>query len=98
MRREYGRVPDSGQSFDLTVTAYQVQGQDAILPYNDELQIIIEDNGQGLPAQEGSTQNGGQGLALHSTMMAIIGGSMSIDSIAGEYTQVTLAFPSSIAS
>lgn len=57
-----------------------------------ELQIIIEDSGQGLAGQE--NRNGGQGLALHSTMMAIIGATLSISSAAGGFTRDTLAFPS----
>lgn len=35
----------------------------------------------------------GQGLALHSTMMAIIGGTLTIDSLPGRMTRVQLAAP-----
>jgi signal transduction histidine kinase len=58
-----------------------------------ELQILIEDNGRGLLSHERSADNGGQGLALHSTMMAIIGGTLSLSSIPGQYTRVVLALP-----
>jgi len=91
----HGRSPTSDEPFILTISARQPVGQDCILSLDTrELQIIIEDNGQGLAARESSNHNGGQGLALHSTMMAIIGGTLSINSAAGDYTRVTLAFPS----
>ena len=35
----------------------------------------------------------GQGLALHSTMMAVIGGTLTIDSMPEEYTRVSLVLP-----
>jgi anti-sigma regulatory factor (Ser/Thr protein kinase) len=63
----------------------------------DGLQIYIQDNGvglgghvrQGLRPPPGS----GQGLALHGTMMAVVGGSLSVESVPGEYTRVTLVLP-----
>jgi signal transduction histidine kinase len=56
------------------------------------LEIRIEDNGVGLECGS-STPNAGQGLALHSTMLAVIGGTLSIDSVQGEGTRVVLAVP-----
>ena len=38
-------------------------------------------------------RGGGQGLALHSTMMAVIGGTLTIDSMPEEYTRVSLVLP-----
>jgi signal transduction histidine kinase len=38
---------------------------------------------------------GGQGLALHSTMMAVIGGFLSVESAPGQYTRITLELPES---
>ena len=35
----------------------------------------------------------GQGLALHSTMMAVIGGTLTIDSMPEEYTRISLVMP-----
>jgi chemotaxis protein histidine kinase CheA len=35
----------------------------------------------------------GRGLALHGTMMAIIGGALSIESSPGQYTRVRLSAP-----
>jgi signal transduction histidine kinase len=41
----------------------------------------------------GSAGGSGQGLALHSTMMAVVGGSLSTESVPGEYTRVVLSLP-----
>ena len=35
----------------------------------------------------------GQGLALHSTLLAVVGGSLTIDSQPGMFTRVTLWLP-----
>jgi signal transduction histidine kinase len=60
--------------------------------------LVIEDNGNGVVAlpKEAAPLNGagtGQGLALHSTLMAVIGGSLSLDSEPGRYTRVVLSLP-----
>jgi hypothetical protein len=90
----HGRDPDLQAPFVLTITARRPVMADRLLSgENGELQIIIEDNGQGLVGQGFSSTNGGQGLLLHSTMMAIIGGALSVSSVPGAYTRVTLAFP-----
>jgi len=57
------------------------------------LQVTIQDDGAGLPAAGGSEPHAagnGQGLALHSTLMAVIGGSLALESVPGEYTRVVL--------
>jgi signal transduction histidine kinase len=53
------------------------------------LQITVEDSGPGFQHESGQ----GQGLALHSTLMAIVGGSLSVDTIPGQRTQVQLTLP-----
>jgi nitrogen-specific signal transduction histidine kinase len=35
----------------------------------------------------------GQGLALHSTLLAVIGGSLSVESEVGAYTRVRIYLP-----
>lgn len=58
----------------------------------DGLQVLVEDDGVGLggpPADPGT----GQGLALHSTMMAVIGGTLAVESLPGQYTRVLLTLP-----
>ncbi len=62
----------------------------------NELQILIKDNGVG-PRRGGSspqnTSNGGHGLALHSTMMAVVGGTLAIEGAAQGGTHVMLTLP-----
>ena len=86
----YGRGHDSGRSLRLLV---EILWQDGVL-------IRIEDDGAGLEATANNHDNGGsgQGLALHSTMMAVIGGYLSVESVPGSYTRVSLAIPQEICS
>lgn len=79
----YGRNPSGTAPFTLTVQVAAENG----------LQLVIKDNGVGVTAVT-ANKGSGQGLALHSTMMAVIGGALTIDSIPGTYTQVTLSLPS----
>jgi hypothetical protein len=45
----------------------------------------------GMPLLNQRQETGsGQGLVLHSTLMAVIGGSLTIETKAGEYTRVIL--------
>lgn len=63
-----------------------------------QLQITVEDDG---PALRGTAEDAhqpmgeeltaGQGLALHSTLMAVAGGSLSIELVPGQTTRVQLA-------
>ena len=57
------------------------------------LEITIEDDGVGLGAGSASDPGSGHGLALHSTMMAVVGGILAIESAPGAYTRVTLRLP-----
>ena len=71
--------------------------------WHEGLEIVVEDDGAGIEGGNrtlaGSTngsgpQSGsGQGLALHSTMMAVVGGSLGVESAPGEYTRVSLSLP-----
>lgn len=55
--------------------------------------LVIEDNGVGMaPAKDGSSGSG-QGLALHSTMLAVVGGTLAAESVSGTYTRVQLTIP-----
>jgi signal transduction histidine kinase len=79
----YGRGVDQARPLHLTIA----------VTCNSGLEIAIEDDGVGLrdaAAPEGSS---GQGLALHSTMMAVIGGALLVDSLPGHYTHVVLRIP-----
>ncbi|MCB9420380.1 MAG: hypothetical protein H6667_11265 [Ardenticatenaceae bacterium] len=59
--------------------------------WHDGLEIIIEDNGVGLGTVSPNSGSG-HGLALHSTMMAVIGGELSVESLPGQFTRVTLRY------
>ena len=62
----------------------------------DGLQITIEDNGVGVEAADAMSHGAGQGLALHSTLMAVAGGSLELRSQSGEYTRVILHVPEEV--
>jgi len=61
--------------------------------WKDGLEILIEDNGAGMPSTKGEDAGSGQGLALHSTLLAVIGGSLAVESKAGEFTRIRLFAP-----
>lgn len=61
------------------------------MQHSDQLAITITDDGVGLGNSE--TMGAGQGLALHSTMMAVVGGEVVVDTAAHQFTQVTLNVP-----
>jgi signal transduction histidine kinase len=59
--------------------------------WKDGLVIQVQDNGVGMdPA---TPPSGGHGLALHSTLMAVVGGSLTVESLPGAYTRVQLYLP-----
>lgn len=63
------------------------------ISWEDGLVISIQDNGIGFDPTIKNVENYGHGLALHSTLMAVVGGSLAIDSIPGKNTQVILKLP-----
>ncbi len=78
---KYGR--GAASPFRLTVS---LAGQAGVV-------LMVTDNGVGISAEGEATssqQGSGQGLALHSTMMAVVGGTLSVDSRPGKYTKVSL--------
>jgi signal transduction histidine kinase len=65
------------------------------------LKITVEDNGVGLqPSQPVDANNSlpkdSRGLALHSTLMAVIGGSLTLESNPGVFTRLTLFLPENL--
>lgn len=79
----YGRNGDSSRILHLTIAAL----------WHDGLEISVEDDGVGLGAARPTAESSGQGLALHSTMMAVIGGTLTTDSVTGKYTRIALTLP-----
>jgi signal transduction histidine kinase len=63
------------------------------ISWRNGLEIRIEDDGVGLALAGPGSAGSRQGLALHSTMMAVIGGSLAIESEPGAYTRATLSLP-----
>jgi signal transduction histidine kinase len=57
------------------------------------LSILVEDDGVGLERTSGASRGSGQGLALHSTMMAVVGGALVVESVPDQYTRVQLTLP-----
>ena len=80
----HGRNPDSPESFCLWVSITAREG----------LEVTVKDNGNGLSPANLAPQGNGQGLALHSTMMAIVGGTLAAESLPGQYTRITLTLAS----
>lgn len=78
----YGRGEDGARPLQLSVS----------VSWPDGLLILIEDNGVGFQAAAPSTGSG-QGLALHSTMMAVVGGAITVESVPGKCTRVFLLLP-----
>lgn len=67
---KYGRGESPTTPFTLTFTL-------TTAPY---FALEIRDNGVGVEATTQLEQGSGQGLALHSTMMAVVGGSLTVES------------------
>ncbi len=57
------------------------------------LVICIQDDGVGMETTKVSNDDSGQGLALHSAMLAIVGGVLDVESVPGMYTRVTIKLP-----
>lgn len=79
----HGRGGGKGRSLHVRIRARN--GEEGLL-------LEIEDNGVGLDESDGARANG-YGLALHSTMMAVVGGTLELDSAPGHYTRVRLQLP-----
>lgn len=58
----------------------------------DNLSLEIEDNGIGLDQQFADAAQG-YGLSLHSTMMAVVGGTLELESAPGHFTRIRLSLP-----
>jgi signal transduction histidine kinase len=90
----HGRGEDSQYHLCLKIALQSDEG--------GGLRLTLEDNGVGLEARytRGALEAGkaestgsGQGLALHSTLMAVVGGSLTLSSLPGQYTRLALELP-----
>jgi signal transduction histidine kinase len=79
----HGRPPGAGVPHHLQIE----------LNWQEGLALTIQDDGIGLPIARGDISVTGQGLALHGTLMAVIGGSLVIESIPDSFTRVRLLLP-----
>jgi signal transduction histidine kinase len=61
--------------------------------WRDRLVINIKDDGIGFDPSTSNGKDRNHGLAMHSTLMAVVGGSLAIDSFPGRYTRVILKYP-----
>jgi signal transduction histidine kinase len=79
----HGRQSASGHPINLAI----------LIDWDGRLTIRVQDDGSGFDPSFLDGKNMGQGLALHSTLMAVVGGSLSVERIAGKTTQVILRLP-----
>ena len=79
----HGRGDEAGRSLELDVT----------IEFGDGLRIVVTDNGVGFDAAPSGGAVGGSGLVLHTTMMAVVGGSLQVNSAPGSGTQAVVALP-----
>ena len=79
----YGRNGEPGRALHLTVSVL----------WRDGLEVAIEDDGIGLGAASESGEGSGQGLALHSTMLAVLGGTLTAERTQDARTRVVVALP-----
>jgi signal transduction histidine kinase len=65
----------------------------ATIQHSQELEIVIEDECAGNLVTKHKEPSSGQGLTLHSTLMAVIGGELSFEQVAEQATRVVLRIP-----
>lgn len=60
-------------------------------------ELIVEDDGVGISnaasGRDAGNEGSGEGLALHSTLLAVMGGSLTVESRDGQFTQVVMRMP-----
>lgn len=76
----HGRGGDAQRPLNLAVSVENGAG----------LRVIIDDDGVGRPAAR-SADHGGSGLLFHTAMLAVVGGTLSVEDRSGGGTRVTIA-------
>jgi signal transduction histidine kinase len=79
----HGRQSESDHPINLHIA----------ISWDGRLMIRIQDDGVGFDSSLINNENSGQGLALHSTLMAVVGGSLAVESIPDKCTYVILQYP-----
>lgn len=79
----HGRLSPSDHPINLHIS----------LSWDERLTIRIQDDGVGFNSGLRKNEDLGHGLALHSTLMAVVGGSLELESIPEKYTYVILTYP-----
>jgi hypothetical protein len=82
---KYGRGGDGSRPLHLKISLRGV----------DSMELTVEDDGVGMSAVESAKDGTGQGLALHGTMMALVGGQLIVENRPGGGTAVKLNLPQS---
>ncbi len=82
---KHGRGPQNSHRLNLIMT----------LKWNEGLNLSILDDGVGVQAPSVSAQRGGagQGLQLHTTMLAVVGGQLTLESQPDQGTHVDIYVP-----
>jgi signal transduction histidine kinase len=79
----HGRLSESDHPINLHIA----------ISWDDRLLIRIQDDGVGFDSSLKNTENNGHGLALHSTLMAVVGGSLAVESIPDKCTNIIVEYP-----
>jgi signal transduction histidine kinase len=61
--------------------------------WRDELRVTVEDDGVGVAVEASAVGEGGHGLALHGTLLALVGGTLASEDAPGGGTRVTISLP-----
>jgi len=83
----HGRGEDATRALNLRIA---VNAQTSKVSKTSDVSIVIEDDGVGLRATNLAEQERGQGLALHSAMLAVVGGTLAVEARAAGGTRVTI--------
>jgi signal transduction histidine kinase len=80
----HGRGDDSARPLRLTIEMNWLEG----------LRLVVRDDGVGVAASQREENGGtGSGLLFHSTMLAVVGGWLRVESAAGRGTSVIIVVP-----
>jgi signal transduction histidine kinase len=82
----HARGPDLHRQLRLTLRAV----------CDPDLELLVADDGVGIPSAASSTSGTGGGLLTHSALLAIAGGSLAIKSASGEGVTVRILLPAQV--